>query len=234
MGMPTSRLPGWKELLKVAKQIQDPNSGYKEVLLLNLGGQVNLWEFFQLPSRVRLHVIDSHRPYSLENVFQSGADSLEEGDGPEDAPEIVVWDDGHVHEDLTGEKTAFEAVRFMPDSDSEHSDDDSSEDELGMGYGRRDEEDNEEEEQSDKNGSPGPNGENPKKKTSRSCKEPTGLTKQERHRFRTCLQQYYDFGTSFGQSAACQIYLLITLRNAEDHELLWLGIIGLTYRFNLG
>ncbi|KAH9446767.1 hypothetical protein Pst134EA_030674 [Puccinia striiformis f. sp. tritici] len=221
MGMPTSRLPGWKELLKVAKQIQDPNSGYKEVLLLNLGGQVNLWEFFQLPSRVRLHVIDSHRPYSLENVFQSGADSLEEGDGPEDAPEIVVWDDGHVHEDLTGEKTAFEAVRFMPDSDSEHSDDDSSEDELGMGYGRRDEEDNEEEEQSDKNGSPGPDGENLKKKTSRSRKKPTGLTKQERHRFRTRLQKYYDSGTSFGQPVTCQIYLLITLRNVEDNELLW-------------
>ncbi|KAI9600696.1 hypothetical protein H4Q26_000487 [Puccinia striiformis f. sp. tritici PST-130] len=223
---------GWKELSKVAEQIQDPNSGYKEVLLLNLGGQVNLWEFFQLPSRVRLHVIDSHRPYSLENVFQSGADLLEEGDDPEDAPEIVVWDDGHVREDLKEEKTAFEAVRFMPDSDSENSDDESSEDELGMGYGRRDEDDDEEEEeQSDENGSPGPDGENLKKKTSRSRKKPTGLTKRERHRFRTRLQKYYDSGTSFGQSVACQIYLLITLRNAEDNELLWLAIIGLTFQF---
>ncbi|KAA1107095.1 hypothetical protein PGT21_002017 [Puccinia graminis f. sp. tritici] len=224
---------GWKELSKVAEQIRDPNSGYREVLLLNLGGQVNLWDFFELPSRVRLHVIDSHRPYALENVFQSGIDSLNEEEDPEEAPEIVVWDDGHVNEDLQEEKSAFEAIRYMPESDSDNSDEDSSEDELGIGYGRRTEEE-EDEEQSDEDGSIGSDGERTtkrKKKSTRSRKKPAGLTRRERNRFRSRLRKYYDSGTSFGQSVASQIYLLITLKNAEDNELLWLAIIGLTYQF---
>ncbi|OAV96836.1 hypothetical protein, variant [Puccinia triticina 1-1 BBBD Race 1] len=232
---------GWKELSKVADQIRDPNSGYKEVLLLNLGGQVNLWEFFNLPSRVRLHVIDSHRPYALENVFQSGIDSLNEDEDPEEAPEIVVWDDGHVNEDLQEEKNAFEAIRYMPESDSDNSDEDSSEDELGIGYGRRaeeEEEDDDDEEddgkKSDEDGSIKSNGERSqkrKKKSAKSRKQQAGLTRRERHRFRARLQKYDDSGTSFGQSVASQIYLLVTLKNAEDNELLWLAIIGLTYQF---
>ncbi|PLW12284.1 hypothetical protein PCANC_08198 [Puccinia coronata f. sp. avenae] len=226
---------GWKELSKVADQIRDPNSGYKEVILLNLGAQVNLWDFFELPKRVRLHVIDSHRPYALENVFKSGIDSKESDDDTEDVPEVVVWDDGHVHEDLKDEKNAFEAIRFMPDSDSENSDEDSSEDELGMGYGRRDDDDDEddEDEQSDEDESPGSDQErsDKRKKRKKKSRKPAGLTKRERHRFRARLQKYYDSGTYFGQSVACQIYLLVTLKSAEDNELLWLAIIGLTYQF---
>jgi len=226
---------GWKELSKVADQIRDPNSGYKEVLLLNLGGQVNLWEFFELPSRVRLHVIDSHRPYALENVFKSGIDFKEYEDDPDDAPELVVWDDGHVNEDLQEEKTAFEAIRFMPDSDSDNSDEDSSEDELGMGYGRRDDDDDEDEDEDEEDdqsqGSDQEKSHRRKKKKRNASPKPAGLTRRERHRFRARLQKYYDSGTYFGQSVACQIYLLVTLKSAEDNELLWLAIIGLTYQF---
>lgn len=216
---------GWKELSKVADQIRDPSSGYREILLLNLGAQIDLWQFFELPNRVRLHVIDSHRPHALENLFQSGFEFMDQVDA-EESPEVVVWDDGHVNESLQDEKRAFEAIRFMPDSDSngDSPEEDSSEDELGIGYGRRSHDEDIHDSDSERRAGRSAQ----KRKTSHA---PAGLTKRERRKFRTRLQKYYDAGTSFGQSVACQIYLLITLKGAEDNDLLWLAIIGLTHQF---
>ncbi|MBW0558590.1 hypothetical protein O181_098305, partial [Austropuccinia psidii MF-1] len=215
---------GWKELSKLATQIQDSNSGYKQVILLNLGGSVDLWEFFNLPPGVTLHVIDSHRPYALENIFQSASDldhlhSIQ-------PPQIIVWDDGHIDQDLEDEKIAFQAIRYLPDSDdnsSDQSQDDSSLDELGLGYHSiRDQNQIDSRLQI----------KSPKlNKTSQDSNQPQGFSKRERLRFRNRLQKYYDSGTHFGQSIACQIYLLITNKARQDNDLLWLAIIGLTYQF---
>lgn len=208
---------GWKELSKITEQIRELNSGYKEIVLVNLGAQVDLWQFFNLPAGVRLHVIDSHRPHSLENIFQSGTDLVD--DDTQSTPEVIVWDDGHVEDDLQAEKDAFQAVRYLPESDSDLSEDEESEDELGIGY--RGKQDLSEEEDAD----PPRSGDGHHSTTGRKKKKtsdmPAGFSRREIQKFRARLQKYYDGGTHFGQSVACQVYLLITLKGSEDNDLLW-------------
>lgn len=219
-------VPGWKELSKITEQIREGNSGYREVVLFNLGGQVNLWELFDLPRGVRLHVIDSHRPYSLENLFESGFNA--EDDDPSSPAEIIVWDDDVAEDELQNERDAYEAIRYVPETDSEASSDE-SEDELGIGCRRTDESDEEDLEEEDvgSDGEVRPAGRKRKKKSD----EDQVLTKRQRHKYRARIRKYYESGVHFGQSVACQLYLLATLRGCEDNDLLWLGIIGLTYQF---
>ncbi|CAH7683463.1 CDC45 family [Phakopsora pachyrhizi] len=221
---------GWKDLSKVSEQVRDPNSGYMEVILLNLGAQVDMMDFFELPPGVRLHIIDSHRPYSLENLFQSSSDwAGEDQEEAEDSSEVIVWDDGHVDDNLQAEKDAFQALRYIPERDSQGSEDESSEDELGMGIRRRgfDDEDEEEAEvNSDDQSSTGQ-----KRRKGIAENKDRGFSKREINRFKSRLQKYYDGGANFGQSVASQLYLLVTLKGCEDNDLLWLAIIGLTYQF---
>lgn len=71
------------------------------MVLLNLGSLVDLSEYFPLPEHCKLHVIDSHRPCNLDNLFSAL---------PE-AQQILVWDDGDLEEDLLEERNAFEALQ---------------------------------------------------------------------------------------------------------------------------
>ena len=73
----------------------------RTVVLLNLGSLVDLSQYFTLGEHTTLHVIDSHRPCNLDNLFSAQ---------PE-AERIVVWDDGDVDEDMKEEKDAFEALQ---------------------------------------------------------------------------------------------------------------------------
>jgi len=92
---------GWQELSRInSEQVQD-NLDLRTVILINLGSLVDLAEYFALPQLATLHVIDSHRPWNLNNVFASGPD----------AEQITVWDDGDVTEDMQEERLAFEAIQ---------------------------------------------------------------------------------------------------------------------------
>jgi len=80
----------------------EDNTDLRSIILVNLGSLVDLSEFFTLPPEgCTLHVIDSHRPWNLNNVFASGTE----------AEQIVVWDDGDVADDLGDEKLAYEALQ---------------------------------------------------------------------------------------------------------------------------
>jgi cell division control protein 45 len=78
------------------------SSQLRSVILLNLGSLVDLADFFNLSSNgeYTLHVIDSHRPCNLDNLFSNQ---------PE-ASNILVWDDGDVQDDMQEERTAYEAL----------------------------------------------------------------------------------------------------------------------------
>ena len=73
----------------------------RTVVLINLGSLVDLSEYFALPEQCSLHVIDSHRPCNLDNLFSAAPES----------EQIIVWDDGDIEEDMKEEKTAFEALQ---------------------------------------------------------------------------------------------------------------------------
>lgn len=93
---------GWSDLSRINQEMVEDNTDLRSIVLLNLGSLVDLSEFFTLPPETcQLHVIDSHRPWNLNNVFATG---------PE-ADQIVVWDDGDVAEDLGDERIAYEALQ---------------------------------------------------------------------------------------------------------------------------
>lgn len=94
-------VPGWSELARIhAEQIVD-NEDLRSIVLLNLGSLLDLSESFPLPAGATCHVIDSHRPWNLGNLFAGG---------PE-AEQIIVWDDGDIEDELKEEKEAFQTIQ---------------------------------------------------------------------------------------------------------------------------
>jgi cell division control protein 45 len=75
----------------------------RSLILLDLGALVDLADFFQLPTTTTVHVIDSHRPHNLANIFTL----VEEGQ----RDQIIVWDDGDIDDDLQEERKAWEALQ---------------------------------------------------------------------------------------------------------------------------
>lgn len=92
---------GWSELARIHQDQVAENPDLRTVVLLNLGSLLDLVDSFPLPQKATVHVVDSHRPWNLSNVFAAG---------PE-AEQIVVWDDGDIEQDLAEERKAFEAVQ---------------------------------------------------------------------------------------------------------------------------
>ena len=84
-----------------ARAVLFPRKQLRTVVLLNLGSLVDLAQYFNLSPLTTLHVIDSHRPCNLDNLFSAMPD----------ADRVVVWDDGDVDEDMKEEKEAFEALQ---------------------------------------------------------------------------------------------------------------------------
>lgn len=186
----------------------------KSVILLNLGAVLSLPTTFNIPPGCTVHVVDSHRPWNLENLFATSHAN----------DRVWCWDDGEVVGKLCrtgGERDAFERLEFDLDSDSEDSDSASS----------RSSEDEEEEGEGGK-----------RKRTSRSPSSPrrrklspsdppstsTRLSNAERHRYRTILTRYYNRGESFGMGVSSMLYLLCESLGRADRENLWLAIVGLT------
>ncbi|KAK4627530.1 Cell division control protein 45 [Fulvia fulva] len=116
------------------------------VVCLGLGGTVALEEILGLDGRtqdgelsdegmdehgVEVWVVDSHRPWNLENVFGMPATQQREGEAASRRPGvhegkvlpgyqpgkggIIVWDDGDLEAELKAEKAAYFALQGMPE-----------------------------------------------------------------------------------------------------------------------
>jgi cell division control protein 45 len=79
------------------------------LILLSLGSLLPLSSYFTLPKGCHLHIIDSHRPWNLQNLF--GLDIDIDPDEDEEGAErrIWVWGDGD-EASLDGVKKSFEAL----------------------------------------------------------------------------------------------------------------------------
>ena len=104
--------------------------------MLNMGSILSIPDFFTsaadpmpdalvLPDGCHIHLIDSHRPYNLDNLFATSRIN----------ERLHVWDDGEVEERLGREEKAYSALEFL---DEDGSDEESSEDEDGSSNGDRD------------------------------------------------------------------------------------------------
>lgn len=189
----------------------------RSVVFVNLGAVLSLPTTFNIPAGCTVHVIDSHRPWNLENLFATSHAN----------DRVWCWDDGEIANKLCrqgGERDAFEKLEFDVESeeeeeedsddsasDSAHSDDD-DDDADGSGKRKR------------SSRSPSRSG----KRRHRQQSTSTRLTNAERHRYRTILTRYYHRGESFGMPVSSMLYLLCESLGRADRESLWLAIVGLT------
>ncbi|KAF7353604.1 Cell division control protein 45 [Mycena venus] len=191
------------------------------LILLNMGGILDLpseeW-FGGFSTQMSVHVIDSARPQNLSSLFGGG----EAGD------RIVVWDDGSADK-LDEERKAWEALTYepLPDSDDDNSD---SEDEEER---PRDDDDDEQEyeQNAGKRRSLGEGDRTPGKRQRVDKERPRRMTRDEHETYSARLEKHYMGGTWHGQSAAGTIYVLATILERVDNELLWLAILGLTFQY---
>jgi cell division control protein 45 len=99
--------------------------------MLNIGSILSIPDFFTsamnpmpgahiLPNQCHIHLIDSHRPYNLDNLFATSTIN----------DRLHVWDDGEVEERLGRENSAYSALEFLDeDSSSEESSSEEEEEE---------------------------------------------------------------------------------------------------------
>ncbi|KAF8636486.1 hypothetical protein AX17_003301 [Amanita inopinata Kibby_2008] len=198
------------------------------LVLINMGGVMDLpssdW-FGDFDSRVTVHIIDSARPLSLPSLFGTG----------ENGSRIVVWDDGGA-EKLDDVKKSWETLQFEPEPDSDEDfavhEDDVSEEEYEHDEGDDDDEENLNRKRKSDNGE---RRDNKRRRVSVDNREPAGpkrMSHDERDEHLQRLDKYYMSGTWYGQSASGTVYILATVLERVDNDLLWLAILGLTYQYS--
>ncbi|ORY34922.1 CDC45 family [Naematelia encephala] len=207
------------------------------LILLSLGSLLPLSSYFKLPKGCHLHIIDSHRPWNLQNLFGLDIDVSEDDEGSTSEGRVWVWGDGE-ESALQGVKKSWEALEYEPsdsgsDDDSDDEDDEEAE-EDGEDLG--DDDDEEEEE-----GSAGPSRKRPRegpdgvkkkrRKEDDDDDKPRRLPRAVRDAHYDRIQRYYESGTSWGMSVAQTIYLLATVLERADNDLLWLAILGVTSQY---
>ncbi|KAI9569534.1 CDC45 family [Boletus coccyginus] len=209
--------------------MKDELATYNELhtlILLNMGAILDLpspaW-FGEFGPHLTIHVIDSTRPQNLASLFGGG----DIGD------RIVVWDDGEV-DSMDAQRRAWEALEYEPEPDSEddHSDFD-SEDETQDDAGLDDD---------STAGSPRKRklqaldqygGKRPKLDNVAMLPhiEPSRMSREQRATYQAIIEKHYASGSWYSQSASATIYILATVLERADCDLLWLAILGLTYQY---
>ncbi|RXK36072.1 cell division control protein 45 [Tremella mesenterica] len=191
------------------------------LILLSLGSLLPLSSYFPLPNGCHLHIIDSHRPWNLQNLFGLDADFGDDGETGEQR--VWVWGDGSEIE-LGNVKKSWEALEYEP-SDSDSDSDDSDETEV-------DDEGSQAESSATgakrtRAGSTG--GRKRRKGDGEKVSGRLPGAVREAHYER--VQRYYESGTHWGMSVAQTIYLLATVLERADNDLLWLAILGITFQY---
>ncbi|GAA6063602.1 hypothetical protein JCM10212_006219 [Sporobolomyces blumeae] len=234
----------WTELEIEARKLRDlPDGDVRNLILIGLGAAIDLYkqlgpfddddddgaEGLRFSSACMVHVLDSHRPIHLRNLFEytphtdqyfqlerrrlAGGGGGATRNRMQDEFSVVVWDEvrGRDEEDapFKREMEAYRAIEFEPESDSDDSEDDLEPDE--------DEDDAE-----DSQGS---------RRKRRRTDSPAGLSRKQRTAFKQVLARYESRGTSFGQSVAGMAYILAEAQGRADPDALWFAILGLTHQF---
>ena len=210
--------------------------------MINCGGSIPLISELQLQSRVHVFLLDSHRPYDLDNVHSEQVhilhDSLDQGsmrypDPPEDS------DSESEDEDI--EEVGVDVRELNEDDDDDDEEGDDVEQELFA------EENGEPGSKRRSGGSEGePSAKRRRKMEAQEAKRlrdaariaareqrREGTMAQRRQRERLRLQQvkaYYN-GSSYGCATSVLMYEICNQLNKASNQDLWLSIIGLTDQF---
>ncbi|KAN0061497.1 DNA replication initiation factor cdc45 [Thecaphora frezii] len=164
---------GYRGLLRILRQDVEHNPHVRSIVMLNLGSVLSIPTTVPLPPQCTLHVIDSHRPWNLENLFAT----------TDINQRVWIWDDGEIETKLArsgGEKDAFERLEFDDDADSSSDDDGDDRSQDGSSDDDDDEDDDEEEDSDDEGkgaAAPGKGGSGSRKrKKSRAASSHSGTS----------------------------------------------------------
>ncbi|KAF9218521.1 CDC45-like protein [Gyrodon lividus] len=193
------------------------------LILVNIGAILDLpsptW-FGEFSAKLTVHVIDSTRPQNLGSLFGGG----NIGD------RIVIWDDGEV-ENMEQERTAWEALEYEPEPDlDEDNSDFDSENEMLLQDGEELDEVSSEHTPSHKR-KPPRDGDRGGEKRQKLDNQPSRMSREQRATYQAIVNKHYTSGSWYGQSASTTIYILATVLERVDSDLLWLAILGLTYQY---
>ncbi|KAG6813312.1 hypothetical protein H0H92_012125 [Tricholoma furcatifolium] len=212
--------PGYTELIHAVEEAVQ-NLELRTVIMINLGGFLDLatdsW-FGNAGSRLKIHVIDSLQPKNLANYWE--------------APDVYVWDDGNVQA-LEELRKSFDITFVAPEheSDSEDSDGFNDEDEESENNPEEDEEEYAETDSATGKRRSLGRADKPTKRRKTSREACGTISREEYRAHQEIVDAYYRVGTSYGQSASAAIYILATVLERVDNDLLWLAILGLTYQY---
>ncbi|CCU98427.1 unnamed protein product [Malassezia sympodialis ATCC 42132] len=212
-----SPVNGYRALQRVLAQDVYDHIELHTLVFINLGSLLPLPTTIPLPPHCTLHVLDSHRPWNLDNLFATSQIN----------DRIFIWDDGEIDERLYREQEAYEQLEFdfESDSDSDVSESDAEEDEQNG------------EVRSDVSGSQesGPSTSRRQKRMHKSDegreRKRTRLDGHQRQIYRTVLAKYYARGSWTGMSVAQMMYILAVALGRGDRDNLWYAILGLTSQY---
>ena len=207
---------GYEDLVEANETLIRGNAQLRSVLMINCGAGIDLVRCLSLPDEAICYVVDSHRPYRLENAF--------------DQNNILLLDDGRtLEEQLEPYRLAMEAELAQAADDSDNGDDDDDNDGDGDG-GAADGDDD------DENGALNAAaiaGGAQRKRRSQALLERQKRRRVVRRRLARVFREpklnraYYEL-TSFGMPASFIMYELASQLGKTSNELLWLAIVGLT------
>lgn len=220
--------------------------------MLNLGSLLSLPSYFgadalDLPLATHVHLIDSHRPWNLDNLFATNVLM----------DRIWVWDDGDIVTKMSREREAYEALEFEVDSDEEDDEEESGsedESESDSEVGDQDEEDRsstssgsrkrkrltsvdsaaedeDDEQQQQQRHPPSPKKQKERRRRKRVSRSPKRISSDQRNIYRAILTRYYNRGTCVGMSVAGMIFVLAESLGRAENEGLWLAILGLSHQY---
>jgi len=203
--------------------MKDELATYNELhtlILLNMGAILDLpspaW-FGEFCLQLTVHVIDSIRPQNLSSLFGGG----DIGD------RIVLWDDGEI-ENMDAQRKAWEALEYEPEPDS---------DDDGSDFGSDDElQDSSRTDYDSTQGTPFRKRkydtlDQHEAKRPRLENQPSRMSREQRAAYQAVVAKHYASGSWYSQSASATIYILATILERADCDILWLAILGLTYQY---
>ncbi|CCJ31198.1 unnamed protein product [Pneumocystis jirovecii] len=227
-------ISGYQDLMDINQTVVLNNENLKFLILLNCGALIDLYQYLTPQDHISVYVIDSHRPWNLDNAFSNS--------------NIFVFDDGDIEEKLYEERKAYDALVEMGDLELEKGSDDSS---LVDEKENFSENENLEEELSKKKHKSSTDDEHKASESLEEEKDQEKLldvcmystllssphsteydsrkaTQKKYYKYQKIISDYYDSGTWFGECISSQMYSLASDIGKEDNELLWFAVIGLT------
>ncbi|KAN0025707.1 hypothetical protein ACTFIU_010301 [Dictyostelium citrinum] len=198
---------GYEDLENVNSQLLE-NEEIKSIIMINCGGNIDITNVFtNLNDQQVAYIIDSHRPYSINNINNESS--------------VLIIDDGTYIEQDELQQLSDESEFEDEDEDleiEEESEDEAEETELDPENGDNPENDDEDE-NTDEN-------ERKSRKKNKKDKKSKRKYRKKKKKSEKLEKTYY------GKSAAVSMYSLSTFLNKQNlDDLLWYAVLGLTDQF---